>query len=472
MARHLIVGGVDRLESDYIGGSLEIEAAMSYEIDTCKFCVRGDEPQWGQEVSVEDDDLDEALFAGTIVNVTGASIPSEPSTFVWDVSCDDFTALVSHKRVTGVFQNHIITELVRQLVADYTTGFTVEGPDDPIQAGRLAWDDVPLGQVLNDLAGFMGWEWYVDYSRVLHFTPVTTDLADAAPMILEPGGDFSNLKPQVDVQGVKNKVRVRGGLTASDYRLTRTFTGDGDTDTFILPHPKISDVTVTVDGIDQTVGIENLHEDEDFQWMMNYEQGYVRTGTATPPAAGLTVYVTYRRAVPVVAVVQDTVSQAAMAAALGTDGVIEGSVDDPSILSYDAAVAAGQAELRLWSNPQVSLDFDTYTPGWKPGQAVEVALPDRGIENDYLVQSVTVTAPTADHFNTKVQAGSTLKGLPDFMAALAKRNTQIVDTEQTVGRIESVTEVVTCDDDFSASAAAYAPAAIGSTFIIGRCEIA
>lgn len=461
MARYLYIGGTDRW-GDYIGGSLTIEAALSYVMDTARFQIRGVRPAWGQEVIIEDD-THGRLFGGTVVKVEGSPIHAEPSTFIWSVECDDYTSVVSHKRVTGVFENRQVTALVEELVQGYGGGLTSMVTEDVLVVDRLAWNDKPLSDVLSDLSVLMGWQWWVDYNRVLHFSPVTAEAAESAPLTLIPGGDFRNLKPSIDVQGIQNRVRIVGGLMPSDYTLERTFYGDGTTKTFILPHPKISDVTVLVNSVAKTVGVENLSDEEDYDWMMNYEQGYVRASNQTAaPGNAVPIVVTYRRSVPIVAVVEDTDSQAALAVTLGTDGIVEGRIDDPSILSYGSAVAAGQAELRAWSNPKVSLSFETYTPGWAPGQIVAVDLPDRDLVNQYLVQQVTVTAPTADHFSTKVQAGSTLKGLADFIASLASRASyKEVDPELTVGRVEGFTEVIIVSDSVTITGASYVAAQVG-----------
>lgn len=468
MGRHLYLNGVDRW-GDYIGGTLGIDAALSYAIDTATFTIRGAEPEWGQEVFIEDD-TQGRLFGGTVVGVKGRSVPEDPTVYVWDVECDDFTGLVAHKRVTGVFQNRNVVELAQSLVGIYTN-LDMEAAEDDTDAERLAWDDQPLNEVLNDLAAILGWHWWVDFDRLLHFRPLTIE-EDPAPLTLTPGGDFRNLVPSVNVQGMKNKVRVTGGLVPSSYTLEWTFAGDGTTRVFHLPHTKISDVVVTVAGGVRTVGVETLHEEEDFQWFMNYEKGHVRPANQTAtPTAGQAIVVIYRRAVPVVAVVEDTDSQAALAALMGTDGIIEDSIRNSSILSYEAAVVAGQEELNLWANPQVALGFDTYTPGWVPGQIVAVELDDRGITNTYLVQKVKVTAPTADHFSTQVQAGSNLKGLADFIANLATRTSYTVDPELTVGRVDGFTEVITVADSLDVDGNAFAGFFISPDTIIGQSEI-
>ena len=65
MSRHLYIAGVDRI-ADLERGSLQIEQALTYQIDTCSFSIKGEQPAEGEEVIVEDDELGR-LFAGIIV---------------------------------------------------------------------------------------------------------------------------------------------------------------------------------------------------------------------------------------------------------------------------------------------------------------------------------------------------------------------------------------------------------------------
>ena len=86
--RHLYIAGVDRwcdLERD----TLQIEQALTYQIDTCFFRVSGVQPAEGEEVIIEDDDIGR-LFAGIIVKVELI----DKDLKIWAVECDDYTALL------------------------------------------------------------------------------------------------------------------------------------------------------------------------------------------------------------------------------------------------------------------------------------------------------------------------------------------------------------------------------------------
>lgn len=54
---------------------------------------------------------------------------------------------------------------------------------------------------------------------------------------------------------------------------------------------------------------------------------------------------------------------------------------------------------------------------WRPGQLVDINLPDRGINGTFLVQRVTIT-PIANLWQYRIDYGGRLLGIADFLKAL------------------------------------------------------
>lgn len=57
---------------------------------------------------------------------------------------------------------------------------------------------------------------------------------------------------------------------------------------------------------------------------------------------------------------------------------------------------------------------------WQPGQIVDIRLPDRGVEGEFLIQRVTIT-PTWSNpsiWTYRVEYGGRLLGIADFLQAL------------------------------------------------------
>jgi hypothetical protein len=125
VSRHLYIAGIDRI-TDLERGSLRIEQALTYQIDTCSFSVKGEQPAEGEEVIVEDDELGR-LFAGIVVKVELARTFPDKSIKVWNVDCDDYTALLDRRLVVESYENMSASDIFLDIVAKYCPGFTTTG---------------------------------------------------------------------------------------------------------------------------------------------------------------------------------------------------------------------------------------------------------------------------------------------------------------------------------------------------------
>ncbi|BCJ86446.1 LamG domain-containing protein [Effusibacillus dendaii] len=428
MARHIYIAGVDRFANDYEKGTLSIQQALTYQIDTADFHVRGVQPTEGDEVIISDDSLGR-LFAGIITKVDLAYTTPDRSTNVWSVQCDDYTALLDRRLVVETYANMTADAIFRDIVTKYCPGFIANG----VKAGAptieaISFDYTPVSESFKQLCDYVGWQWQPDYFKDLSFYNAE-NVASPAPITLKPGGYFRNLKHTIDQQGLRNRVYVRGGTMLSDP-WTYSIKADGAARQWVLPH-KPHQISMTVNGTAVRVGIENVHDEAQFDYMMNYEEKYVRASNQTATiASGTTISWTYKYDLDVITMVEDIQSQQAIAKVQGGDGVYEYAITDDSLTTIDAAEAAGNADLRLHANPIVKGSFETEISGWAPGQLVTIDLPDRGINGTFLVQKVTITPATDTLWTYKVEYGGRLLGIADFLKAMlsAQQKKKLNDT--------------------------------------------
>lgn len=73
---------------------------------------------------------------------------------------------------------------------------------------------------------------------------------------------------------------------------------------------------------------------------------------------------------------------------------------------------------------------------WQPGQIVDVRLPDRGVEGEFLIQRVTITPtwPDPSIWTYQVEYGGRLLGIADFLQALVSKQQkkQLLEPTQNV----------------------------------------
>jgi hypothetical protein len=425
--RSLKIAGVERW-AELERNSLTITRALTYAVDTCSFSLMGTAPVEGEEVIIEDG---ERLFAGIIVKVELARTFIDKTIKVWKIDCDDYTALLDRKLVIETYENMSASDIFLDIVAKYCPGFTTDGVQmDSPNIEYIVFDYLRPSECFKELCDYIGWHWQPDYYKDLQFFSAEA-LASPAPMVLEPGGRFQFGKHSIDTQGLRNRVYVRGGTMLSDF-WTYEVKADGAARAWILPH-KPHEINITISEVPVTVGIENLHEETNYDYMMNYQEKYIRCSEHTPtPVAGATIAVTYKYDIDVITMIEDLASQEAIAAVQGGDGAYEHVIVDDSLSTIEAAEAAGLADLREHANPKVKGSFSTEVEGWHPGQLVQINLPDRGVTGTYLVQRVTLSPvlSTPNVWSYKIDYGGRLLGIADFLKAMvsAQQKKQLNET--------------------------------------------
>lgn len=456
--RSLKIADVERY-SDLEKNTLEIEYGLTYEVDTCSFAVKGDMPAEGEEVIIEDGSR---LFAGIIVKVELARTFPSKTIKVWQIDCDDYTTLLDRRLVVETYENLPADEIFRDIVAKYCPGFTTHG----VQAGAptveyMVFEYVRPSECFRQLCDYVGWQWQPDHYKDLQFFSAEA-LASPAPLTLVPGGQFRFGKHSIDTQGLRNRVYVRGGTMLSDPQ-TIQWKADGVARIWTLPWPP-HEVSLQVGEVPKSVGVENLHEEADFDYMMSFSEKYIRCSAQTATSVeGITISLTARQDIDVITMVEDYPSQQAIAAVQGGDGVYEHVINDDSMTSITAAEAAGMADLREHANPRVKGSFETERPGWQPGQLVAINLPDRGVAGEYLVQRVTITPATKNLWTYRIEYGGRLLGIADFLKALvsAQQKKQMAETA-ILSKFDRETEAAGVSDTATATGR-YPPWVCGDT---------
>jgi len=416
MARQILIAGTDRTEYILREG-FRIEQVLTSATDTFNFRIKDIQPTEGQEIVVYDGGT--KLFAGIIDRVKLADADRDGFK-IYECSAQDYIYLLDRKLVVETYENETADSIVKDIIAKYGGGiFTTNHVQSSAPTVEyIVFDYKAPSECFKELADYVGWDWYIDYDKdVWFFNPA--DEVSSAPISLEAGANFRNLRHDIDTQGLRNRVYVRGGTMLSDP-WTYEIKADGAARAWVLPH-KPHEISMTVGETPVTVGIENVHDEADYDYMMNFQEKYVRCSShTTTPTAGATISFTYKYDIDVITMVEDVASQQAIAKVQGGDGVYEHVIVDDSLTTIDAAEAAGNADLKEHANPRVRGSFETEVAGWTPGQLLTIDLADRGIQGTYLVQEVTITPKTDTLWTYRVEYGGRLLGIADWLQALWK----------------------------------------------------
>ena len=411
----ITIAGVDRTEDIKYTG-FTITQHLTHTEDDCSFTIKsGSRPTEGDEIIITEGAI--KLFAGIVNVVKDIDLGG---LVVYSCKARDYTYQLDKLFVVEEYEDTAADAIVKDILAKYCVGFSDAGVASGAPVVEYQpFDDVKPSDCLKELAEYVGWQWYVDYGKVVHFFN-PADRAEAAPLKLEPGAAFRKFGRDIDILGLANRVRVRGGNMPSDP-ITHTIVADGKARIWILPH-KPKEMQMLVNAVPVTVGIENIHEEGTFNYYVNYQEKYVRADESTGTIAdGTTITFIYKFDIFVITIVEDFKSQAAVAAVQGGDGAYEYVIKDDTLETLEAAEAAGNQYLREHANPKVSGTFETEVGGWKPGQLVVINLPDQGIQGTYMVQRITVRNLDQAEQTYNIQWGGRLLGIADFLRALVAK---------------------------------------------------
>lgn len=447
MAVVLKINGTDR-SSLVKFGTLRISDKINQAADTCDFAIE----QYGAQVfkpSVNDEVIVEVdavrRYGGVIVEVEQSF--DGHSVIRNEVKCKDYTQYMDRLLVTERYTNTTLQAVVQDLIYRYGSDYDFTDTNvlgSSVNIKSVSFNDIPLSECFNKLAKLTTYSWYVDYFKDVHFFKKNDE---AAPFNLSDTSDnyiYDSLVISDDISQIRNKVKVRGGEAIAETR-TEKLAGDGERDTFPLGNKFSSVPTVTVNGASKTVGIDFLNKDEDYQVMWSFAQKYLRftAGNIPPsPSGGDTtnIDVTGDPLQPIVVQKQHNPSVAQY-------GVYEFLAINDSIRSRDEALQFAQAQLEAYAGTIKSGSFDTYEGGLKSGQTITINSTIRGLNEKFLIQSVTFRQVTRDIFLWHAEL-ATLKTVTviDILQELILRERLVEGEDETLLNFFALSDSFDLDD--------------------------
>ena len=329
----LTIGGEDR--TDYlIGRTLQIHKVLGAPVDIARFSLKQPEtwrapalasikPSEGQEVIIEvaftgsdrvrptADSAFRRLFGGFIQRIAEPRFAYK--TVSWEVSCTDYTALLNRKLVKEIYADQTVYQIVLDMMMHYAPGVAllpfVQITDR--QIAGISFNYRYPADCLNELAGLIGWEWYVDEFKQLHFfDPLSANRISQQPLT-DTSKNFDNLRIEPQLDQVRNRVYVQGGEALSDH-IDELFVCDGSKQAWTLENKGIVDISVTLNGTPKVIGIQGAASPQEaFDFLVEANAGTVVLNPdrqATPADLDRLIF-TYRYRYPLFVMVEDKESQ-------------------------------------------------------------------------------------------------------------------------------------------------------------------
>src|ERR1700722_6809966 len=178
------------------------------------------------------------IWAGTVTE-TEATI--EGLMLTWVITCTDWGYLFNGTLVKKNYSQMDPHDIVLDIVANFASGkgFTT----NHVQVANFLVPSIKFNyqqpsKALQSLANLVGWDWYIDPNKDLHF--FLGDIDDTGGAAVGPGGvapitvnatsgdiEWNSLDVDLQITNMQNSVYVIGGT------YPKTFTGSNTPDTFL-----------------------------------------------------------------------------------------------------------------------------------------------------------------------------------------------------------------------------------------------
>lgn len=427
----IFIDGVDKTAM-MKAKSLSITDVLTSQVDTCSFILEdldGDnKPNEGDEVIIYYGNPPVKIFAGEIENTPQSQI--SPGCYSYSVHCADYSRLLDKKRVVETYTDKTCKYIINDIIQSYAPEFTINNVQDGPIIYYIAFNYKTVSDCIKELAKLSGYDWYVDYDMDIHFFASETNSAPYELNEIATSGRFRNLTISVDKSQLRNRVFVRGGYYLSNL-YTQEILADGEQLEFVLAYEPHEPMSVYVNDIEKTLGIDNIDASgKDF--VVNNSEKTVKNLDYAKLSNTAVLKVKYRYKIPILVIEDDEDSQAALKELEGGDGIYEYIIVDESLATLEAARTRAQAELRQYANPIIEGSFTTDQDGYRSGQLLTVNIPSRDINSQYLIQSVSKKSIGGGHLEYNVSFATLLTGLTDFLISLWQASQKIYTREDEV----------------------------------------
>lgn len=373
----------------------------------------------------------ELVFAGSIDDLPEFVVDGTNVLMYQNIPIVDFHQSADRRLVAESYENKTAGFIVTDIINKYLVeeGITAGEIQEGAIIQRAVFNYMTASQCLDELSELTGLQWKINPDKTL-------DFFNRATFIGTPVNEQSNIKMlrvKKSRQQYRNRQFLRAGHDISTVQ-TRTFKGDGETQTFTVDLPIAKVPTIKVNGVIKTVGIRGLDQNCDWYWQKN-DKTISQENDAPKLTSSDTLTVEFQGFYPIIVVAESTGEIADRQSIEGGSGIYESIEQKASIDSRESALTYSEGLLRRFANIQMQVTFDTYTP-YKAGELVQVDFPSHGISEEMLVAEVKIfDTGTVDHrltYSVKLVSGESFGGWVNFFKKLAEQNKTFVIRENEI----------------------------------------
>lgn len=421
--------------------SVSLTRALTNQIDTVKFRVKranssGYKPSLNDTVEILEGST--SIFGGQIVDM--AEQVDGMVEYV-DVSAKDFSFDMDKLLVVQVYEDMTVNAIIADIKSQYLdSAYDLTNVDCDITIGYIAFNYEYPSKCLQQLAQITNFDWYVDSEKKIFFF---LKASSNAPFNLTDTNQkyiYNSLRISRDIKNLRNSIIVRGG-TYIGNTVTEDFEADGDQITFFQAY-KYKNITVAVNGVSKTVGIDFIDDPASFDVLYNFNEKAIKFKTSNKPTAGQTVTITGDPQIPVV-------TKLINSASIAEFGEFQYKIIDKSIGSKESARDRARAEITAWAQEINEGTFITHETGLEVGQKINIQSTIRGIDTDYIISRIASTLDSYDRFKHVVTlVTSQTYGMVEFLQKLLiQKDKEIaISADEVLDSVIALADSVECTD--------------------------
>lgn len=437
-----LIAGTDRL-LDLQNQTLTINDLINEQANTAEFGLYDlhnlGAPDEGSLLIIKVNDV--IYFSGYLTEAKFVELG--PGRDFYQCQAVDHTRDLDRRLVAATYENLTDKEIIQRMASEFATddGITTYHVAEGVLIKSISFNYITFTAAMKKICERTGRNWYIDYEKDLHYFPLAQT---RAPFDIDDATNKQKgLVLSKDATNIKNRIFVRGGTELS-APFTETQEADGLQTQFLLAE-KPHDFSMTVGGVAKTVGIKNIDDPSNFDYLLNFQEKYVEVGSATTPTAGTDMAFTYSYDVPVLVSVEDSASIAEQAAISGGSGVFEFVITDQNISTTQEARDRAGAELTDYARSIVDGSFSTMVAGFRSGQYTHISRSSKGVDDDYLINRVRLVSIGGGVFETAVELTSAKSvGIITFLILLltSNRASEAFNAEEVIDQLLSATDTL------------------------------
>ncbi len=399
----------------------------------------------GQPIYIYDNE-DELIFSGVIDSCKKLRPFTSNSIFYHSIECVDWHYLADKRVIAKAYVEQTADFIINDIYENYLKD---EGAEiGEIQEGVVILEAVfayiPVSEAINQIAEKTGYWWRIDENKRLYFVERSTNVAPFSV------SNKDMLKGSIEVENsnalYRNKQYIKGATDITDPQ-TETFVGDDENKTFTVGFPIAKVPTVEVDlgegFVEQTRGIRGLEEGKQWYWSKG-DKTITQDTEGTPlrkAEIGINgsiirpadrIRITYQGEFSIIAITfsPDEIEQRKLIEDGGT-GLVEDVADDRAASSRESAFESANAKIRKYGKISNIVKFTTLKKGLRPGQLLEVQLPEYNIYgNELLIDQIDIFSEgNQDLYQITAVEGPSHQSWSNFFYSLASQSREFVIRE-------------------------------------------